>query len=87
MKLPECPTEADIRRALILRVEAFCRLTGTTPSAICRSALKGDNGFLKRIEDGGNFTLGSYQRVLDYIEDQLEVYAEKARSFLKAAER
>ena len=84
MKLPKCPEETDIRRGLILRAEAFCRLTGMSPTALCRGALKGDGSFLRRVENGENFTIGNYRRINDYIDEQLEVYADRARAMLKA---
>lgn len=87
MKLPECPTEAAIRKALIVRADAFCRLTGISPTALCRGALKGDSGFLRRVKAGENFTIGNYTRINNQIDKLLEIHVEKARSFLKAAER
>lgn len=84
MKLPECPHIDDIRNALIVRAQCFCNLTGMTPTALCRGAF-GDSNFLRRVENGENFTVGKYQRLNDYIDDQIEVHADRARKVLKAA--
>ena len=85
--IPECPTSAAIRAALIARADAFCRLTGMSAATLCRHALNRDGAFLYRVKAGENFTLGNYQRLNDYMDKQIALQAERARTFLKVASR
>jgi hypothetical protein len=87
MKLPAFPTETEIRKALITRANAFCRLTGVTEATLCREALRRDGTFLARVKRGENFTVKTYQRLNVYIDQQLEAHTERARTLLKAASK
>jgi hypothetical protein len=53
------PTGGQIRTILLDRCEAFCRQTGTRRS-ILSFALTRNAGFLSRLANGGNMTLGTY---------------------------
>ena len=61
------PRAADIRAALLTRAEAFSRETGMPRTAIGREALN-DTSFLSQVADGRNFTLRSYERVMDWLD-------------------
>lgn len=64
------PITADqVRAALLKRVDAFLVRTGTSPSAFGKQVVS-DDRFVKRIRDGGNFTIETYQRVIDWIDAQ-----------------
>ena len=60
-------TKDTIRRHLISRANAFCKSRKATFSSIGEAAIK-DSKFLSRVEAGGNFTVSTYQRVIDWLE-------------------
>lgn len=61
------PTANDIRARLLARAEAFSAKHGVSLSRIGLEALK-DSKFLAEVKSGRNFTISSYQSVLDWIE-------------------
>jgi len=62
------PNDDTIRNALLARVRSFMQLTGMGPSIIAREAIN-DPAFLTRVAKGHNLTLRSYQRVMDWLDD------------------
>jgi hypothetical protein len=62
-------TETAIRDNLLKRAEAFCKARRYSLSRIGAEALK-DDTFLLRVQNGGNFTLRTYQRVIDWLDAQ-----------------
>lgn len=60
-------TADSIRRNLISRARAFCEARKTSFSAIGKAAIS-DDRFLARVDAGGNFTLDTYQRVIDWMD-------------------
>lgn len=70
MGVMNAPTEitADaVRQNLISRARAHCLARNTSLSAIGKAAIS-DDRFLARVEAGGNFTLDTYQRVIDWLD-------------------
>lgn len=61
------PTADDIRKALLTRAAEFSTLTGKGFSRISEEAMK-DSKFLSDIQKGRNFTVSTYQRVIDWID-------------------
>lgn len=66
------PTADDIRQKLLDRAETFAKQHDISLSRIGLEALK-DSKFLSEVRAGRNFTIGSYQAVMDWID------AEEAR--------
>ena len=62
-------TAEQVRAALIQRIDAFLKLSGMSASALGKEAVK-DDRFVKRIRDGGNFTVDTYQKVMDWLDAQ-----------------
>jgi hypothetical protein len=62
------PTEREIRAALMARMEAFCAATGQGPSIVSRTVMKDTSFYYRKVIDGGNFTVGSYQRFHDHFD-------------------
>lgn len=62
-------TEKAIRDNLLKRATAFCKAHGYSFSRVGLEAL-GDDTFLLRVRNGGNFTLRTYQRVIDWLDAQ-----------------
>lgn len=62
------PTGANIRAVLLWRAKRFTRLTGVPPYAIAKNALN-DPALLMRVAKGHNFTIQTYQRVMDWLDD------------------
>lgn len=62
------PSWDDLRAAVRSRVERFGRLTGRSPTAIGRAALRDDHAVFRML-DGGNFTIRSYQRLMKWFDD------------------
>jgi hypothetical protein len=61
------PTADDVRAALIERMDAYCKKTGIAASSVCASAFN-DTTFFRKVVDGRNFTIGQYQRMIDFID-------------------
>lgn len=58
-----------MRDTLIQRIDAFKSKTGKSDSSIGKEAVK-DDRFVSRIRNGGNFTVETYQRVIDWLDAQ-----------------
>lgn len=60
-----------IRTHLISRARAFAAASGKSLSAISSEAVN-DSKFLPEVENGkkSNFTLATYQRVIDWLDEQ-----------------
>lgn len=69
MKHTKPPSAETIRAALLARAEKFCEKRDTSFSAICRAAVN-DGKFLTGVRNGRDFTLGTYQRVNDWLDQQ-----------------
>ncbi len=76
MNTPVDITADAIRQNLLTRARALCEARNTSFSAIGKGAIK-DDRFLSRVEAGGNFTLETYQRVIDWIDAQEATSAEE----------
>lgn len=61
-------TDARIRAELLNRSDRFCALTGKSKSVIGKQAVN-DAALLKDVEEGRNFTVGTYQRVMDWLSE------------------
>lgn len=58
-----------IRQNLLERAEAFSARSGWKLSRIGEEAIR-DSKFLPKVRDGANFTVATYQRVLDWLDEQ-----------------
>ena len=61
------PSEHEIRDALVRRAETFTRLTGISKSEIGKRAVN-DGAFINQVGEGRNFTVGSYRRVMNWLD-------------------
>jgi len=61
------PSAEDIRQTLLQRAEAFAKKRKVSLSRIGLEAIK-DSKFLAEVKTGRNFTIDSYQRVINWIE-------------------
>jgi len=66
--MPAYPTEKQIRTALIRRMTAHCEAVGIQPRTLCERAINDPNFFIK-LQNGGNFTVKTYQRVQRYLDE------------------
>lgn len=62
-------TAEAVRETLIQRIDAFIAATGKSDSFVGKEAVK-DDRFVSRIRRGGNFTIETYQRVIDWLDGQ-----------------
>lgn len=62
-------TETEIRAHVLNRAKAYAEATGRSLSSISEEAVR-DSKFLANLERGSNFTVKTYQRVLDWLEEQ-----------------
>lgn len=67
--MTDAPTINDdaIRQSLLRRAEIFRAETKISFSRISEDAVK-DSKFLARVANGGNFTISTYQRVMDWLD-------------------
>ncbi len=64
----DIPTSETIREALLGKARAFVSARRSSFSAICIGAGV-DNKFLSRVEAGENFSIKTYQRVIDWLDE------------------
>ena len=62
-------TENEIRAHVLERAKRFAAATGRSLSSISEEAVR-DSKFLANVERGANFTVRTYQRVLDWLSEQ-----------------
>lgn len=62
-------SENDIRTCLIDRAEAHASATGMSLSAIGVASV-GDSKFIARVKAGLGFNIKTYQRVMDWLNDE-----------------
>lgn len=62
-------TDDAIRQHLLARVDAFQAATGMSLWKISKEAVR-DDKFLANVRKGGNFTVKTYQRVIDWLDSQ-----------------
>lgn len=62
-------SEADIRQYLIERADAYTMRTKRSMSYIGEAAIR-DSKFLANVKNGSNFTIKTYQRVLDWLDEE-----------------
>lgn len=60
-------TDDAIRQNLLKRAEAFCAKHNTSLSYISEEAVR-DSKFLPRVRGGANFTIKTYQKVMDWLD-------------------
>lgn len=61
------PTGEELRAALLDRVTRYSHVTGVAQSAIAKDSLN-DPAFFTRLAQGRNFTVSTYQRVMDWLD-------------------
>lgn len=61
-------TGEQLRAALLDRVTRYSHVTGVAQSAIAKDSIN-DPAFFTRLALGRNFTVGTYQRVMDWLDD------------------
>ena len=66
-------TADAVRQHLLMRAKAYCEARSCSFSHIGEEAIK-DSKFLARVQAGENFTVKTYQRVIDWL-DHHEVAA------------
>lgn len=62
-------TADQVRQSLLAAIDAYKTATGKSDSAVGKDAMN-DDKWVKRIRAGGSFNLGTYQRVMDWLEAQ-----------------
>lgn len=62
-------TAEQVRAALLDRIDGYIARSGISASALGKAAVA-DDRFVKRIRDGGNFTVETYQRAMDWLDGQ-----------------
>jgi hypothetical protein len=60
-------SDTAIRQHVLTRADAFCKAHDYSLSRIGDEAVK-DSKFLARVRGGKNFTIDTYQRVLDWMD-------------------
>lgn len=63
-------TADTVRQSLLHRIDAYMAATGKSESFVGKEAVK-DDRFVSRIRRGGNFTVETYQRVIDWLDGQM----------------
>lgn len=76
-------TAETVRQTLLDRARSFARTRGCSLSLIGEKSIK-DSKFLARVQAGDNFTIKTYQRVIDWI-DAAEASARPAPEKTEAA--
>lgn len=71
------PSSDDIRTALVARAEAFAKANSMSLSTIGLKAVN-DTKFLIRVRDGLGFNINTYQRVIDWLDEQERSQSEDA---------
>lgn len=61
------PSEAAIRESLLKRADAFNEATGMSRTDIGRAAVS-DPAFLHQVAKGRNFTVGTYSKAMDWLD-------------------
>ncbi|MEO3386042.1 hypothetical protein [Mesorhizobium sp. CAU 1741] len=69
----------DVRQHLLAKAKTYAERTGASFSHISEAAVN-DSKFLANVERGSNFTIRTYQRVLDWLDERAVVFAEGATS-------
>ena len=62
-------TSEQIREHMLSRARQHCEKTGIALSTLSLRAVN-DSKFLPKVENGSGFTVGTYQRVLDWIDER-----------------
>jgi hypothetical protein len=62
-------TSDVVRQHLLDRAKEYATKRNVALSAIAESAVK-DSKFLARVSNGENFTIRTYQRVIDWLDEQ-----------------
>jgi hypothetical protein len=60
-------TADQVRSALLQRIDAFLTTHGMSASAFGKEVVR-DDRFVNRIRNGGNFTVKTYQQVIDWLD-------------------
>lgn len=76
VEAPDITADA-IRATLLARAGAYAERTGCKLSRIGEEAIR-DSKFLANVQSGGNFTIKTYQRVIDWIDEQEAAQPERA---------
>lgn len=78
------PTEKQIRDGLLVRAKEFSAAKGVPLTEIGKKAVN-DSAILSRIEQGHNFTIGTYGRLMTWLDRQSAKPQANGRSRRKAA--
>ncbi|MBZ9600713.1 hypothetical protein [Phyllobacterium chamaecytisi] len=70
-------TKEDIRSYLLQRAQAYADTIDRKLSFVSQQAVS-DSKFLDHVRNGGNFTIVTYQKVIDWIDEQERVSAGEA---------
>jgi len=76
--MPSYPTEVEVRRALIQRVNDYARATGLAITTISRMAVN-DSRYLGKVRAGGNFSMRNYTRLMEFFDTNMPANEERPR--------
>ena len=65
------PSEQEIRAALISRMDAYCEKANIAASSVCALVMN-DTSFMRKVKHGKNFTVASYQRLMDFLDEHAD---------------
>lgn len=80
----DLPSERQIRDGLLVRAKEFSASSGVPLTEIGKKAVN-DSAILSRIEQGHNFTIGTYSRLMTWLDRQIAKPKTNGRSRRKAA--
>lgn len=68
------PRGQDLRQAIVDRAFEYSRLTGMGLAVIGREAV-GDVNFVSQVQNGRNFTIGTYDKFMKYLDAKMAARA------------
>jgi hypothetical protein len=72
------PTESELREIMQRRVAVFSRIAKVPRTTVCKNAL-GNASFMAAIGNGSNFRIGSYMRLMDWLDANEPSYEDYRR--------
>jgi hypothetical protein len=77
MKTHDDISSERVRAYLLERANAYVERTGRALSFVSTAAIK-DSKFLGKVANGENFTIATYQKVIDWLDEQESVSSGEA---------
>ncbi len=72
------PTEPELRAMIQRRIAVFSRITKVPRTTVCKNAL-GNASFMAAISNGSNFRIGSYTRLMEWLDANEPAYEDYRR--------